>query len=229
MHTHARVDTEQVADELIDSDGKAGWLHEALWPLIAAAVVLIAATALVTWFVTRSDPPTDDSAEAGFARDMSQHHAQAVEMALIIRDKTENEDIRVLATDIILTQQAQLGIMRGWLDAWNLPPNSADEPMAWMEDQEGHDHAAMEMDGDDALMPGMATQDDLAQLRELQGTDADRLFLELMIAHHQGGVAMAEGLLDLSDNEVVTPLAESIVRAQQNELALMQTLLANLS
>ena len=57
----------------------------------------------------------------GFARDMMVHHAQAVEMAEIVRDKTENENVRILATDIALTQQAQIGQMQGWLAVWELP------------------------------------------------------------------------------------------------------------
>ena len=57
-------------------------------------------------------PPGDDSAEAGFARDMIVHHAQAVQMAEIVRDKTQSDDMGLLATDIAPTQQAQIGICR---------------------------------------------------------------------------------------------------------------------
>jgi uncharacterized protein (DUF305 family) len=60
-----------------------------------------------------SVPPGNDSAEAGFARDMIVHHAQAVQMAEIIRDKTNSDDMRLLAADISLTQQGQIGIMQG--------------------------------------------------------------------------------------------------------------------
>jgi hypothetical protein len=67
------------------------------------------------WLYLSGRPPGDGSAEAGFARAMMVHHAQAVGMAEIVRDKTENEDVRILATDIALTQQAQIGQMQGWL------------------------------------------------------------------------------------------------------------------
>ena len=63
-----------------------------------------------------SVPPGNDSAEAGFARDMIVHHAQAVQMAEIVRDKTKSDSMRLLAADISLTQQAQVGIMQGWLE-----------------------------------------------------------------------------------------------------------------
>ena len=79
--------------------------------------LLAAALAGATAVLLVSRPPGDDSAEAGFARDMMVHHAQAVQMAEIVRDKTQSDDIRLLASDIALTQQAQIGIMQGWLQA----------------------------------------------------------------------------------------------------------------
>ena len=89
--------------------------------------------------------PGEGSAEAGFARDMIVHHAQAVQMAEIVRDRTQSDDMRLLAADISLTQQAQIGIMQGWLQVWGLPISGAEPAMAWM----GHP-----MDGP---MPGMAS------------------------------------------------------------------------
>lgn len=89
---------------------------------VVASVAVILLTGFGLWLLLRSDTPGDASAEAGFARDMSMHHAQAVEMALIAQERTDDPEIRILATDIILTQQGQIGQMRGWLDAWGLPP-----------------------------------------------------------------------------------------------------------
>jgi uncharacterized protein (DUF305 family) len=107
----------------------------------------------VVLLVTR--PPGNDSAEAGFARDMMVHHAQAVQMAEIVRDKTQSAEVRLLASDISLTQQAQIGIMQGWLEAWGLPITGSKPAMAWM----GHP-----MDG---LMPGMATPDEIDRLSKV--------------------------------------------------------------
>ncbi len=76
--------------------------------------------------------PGEGSAEAGFARDMIVHHAQAVQMAEIVRDRTQSDDMRLLAADISLTQQAQIGIMQGWLQVWGLPISGAEPAMAWM-------------------------------------------------------------------------------------------------
>ena len=80
-----------------------------------------------------SRTPSAESADAGFARDMSVHHQQAVEMSFIVRDRTQDDEVRRLAYDIANTQANQRGMMLGWLDLWGLPKLSADsEPMAWM-------------------------------------------------------------------------------------------------
>ncbi|CAN5233977.1 DUF305 domain-containing protein [soil metagenome] len=186
------------------------WLT-ALSIVTIAAVILMAGFAL--WLLLRSDTPADNSAEAGFARDMSMHHIQAVEMALITQERTEDPEIRVLATDIIITQTGQIGQMRGWLDAWHLPPNSADLPMTWM----GHPV--------EGRMPGMASPEEVAQLRELPEPEMDALFLQLMIVHHQSGVDMAQAVLDRSDNSTVEFLAGRMVDSQQKEIDVMNDML----
>ena len=76
--------------------------------------------------------PGESSVEAGFARDMSVHHAQAVAMAEAIRDRTTDPDLKLLATDIALGQQGQIGRMSGWLDEWGLNQTSTATPMAWI-------------------------------------------------------------------------------------------------
>jgi uncharacterized protein (DUF305 family) len=97
---------------------------------------------------TQRGAPTDESADAGFARDMSVHHAQAVAMADIIRFRSDNPALVTLATDIALTQQHQLGRFAGWLDQWALRPTSTRPAMSWAADHnQGVDHA----------MPGMVT------------------------------------------------------------------------
>src|SRR3954451_23104280 len=79
-----------------------------------------------------SGTPDDSSAEAGFARDMSVHHAQAVAMAEAIRDRTTDPELKLLATDIALGQQGQIGRMSGWLDEWGLNQTATATPMAWI-------------------------------------------------------------------------------------------------
>ncbi|MEU6409213.1 DUF305 domain-containing protein [Microbispora sp. NPDC046933] len=182
---------------------------------VAAVVVVLAGAAL------NRQGPADDSPEAGFTRDMQIHHAQAVRMAMIVRDRTADAEVRTLAYDIALTQQQQIGQMFAWLDMWGLPQTSLAPPMTWTTRQ-GHGsmgHTA-------ASMPGMATSGQLKQLEGAQGREAEALFLRLMIAHHKGGVDMARAALRLSGDERVRRLAEAIVAAQQGEISLMERMLS---
>ena len=165
----------------------------------------------------------------GFARDMAAHHAQAVDMAERIRSRTADPQLRSLATDIVLTQQAQIGRMQGWLELWGEPLTSTAPPMAWVDDDsdgEGMDHMPGG-NGEMATMPGMAGPADLAELDSLELPAAERRFLELMIEHHRGGVQMAESVLAAEPTDVVTTLATSIVTGQAAEIELMETMLAD--
>ena len=157
--------------------------------------------------------PTDSSPEAGFARDMMVHHAQAVEMAEIVRDKTDSEEIRTLAADIALTQQAQIGQMQGWLQVWDLPPTGTEPAMSWM----GEPH--------EGRMPGMASPEEINGLQQAPPEEAEALFLQLMVPHHEAAVPMAQAVLEETDRKEVERLAGSIVASQQAEVELMRGLL----
>jgi uncharacterized protein (DUF305 family) len=159
-----------------------------------------------------SVPPGDDSPEAGFARDMIVHHGQAVQMAEIIRDKTQSDAIRLLASDISLTQQGQIGIMQGWLGVWGLPASGSQPAMAWM----GHPT--------EGLMPGMAAPDEIDRLSKLPPERADVLFLRLMIAHHEAAIPMSRAILQRTDEPEVGQLARSIIAAQKAEIENMKAM-----
>ena len=174
-----------------------------------------------------SRTPSADSADAGFARDMAVHHQQAVEMSFIVRDRTQDDEVRRLAYDIANTQANQRGMMLGWLDLWGLPKLSADsEPMAWMmPGMKGHDgHMGHKAEGG-ALMPGMATRTDLDRLGRASGKQAEIEYLQLMIKHHNGGISMAEGCVKLCTVGPERKLAEGMVAAQRSEVELMVDLL----
>lgn len=182
--------------------------------------------------------PAADSADAGFARDMAVHHQQAVEMSFIVRDRTQDEDVRRFAYDIANTQANQRGMLLGWLDLWELPKAAVgQEPMAWMAagQHAGHDMAGMSgmpgMDGgyeahDGSLMPGMATRTELGQLRRASGRQAEVLYLQLMTDHHKGGIDMARGCADLCTVKAEKRLARGMVEGQQSELEAMAGMLA---
>ncbi|MFG1944808.1 DUF305 domain-containing protein [Nonomuraea sp. NPDC048826] len=190
--------------------------------LFAVVAVLVLAAAALLFVLGGRGAPGDASAEAGFARDMATHHAQAVDMSFTIRDKSKSPEIRSLAFDIINTQANQRGMFIGWLQQWGLTQSTDLRPMAWMS---GHGHGGAARPGE--RMPGMASDEELAKLRELQGTEAEVLFLQLMIRHHEGGVEMAEGVLRLSGREEVTGMARKIVSGQKGEIKLMTDMLGH--
>ncbi|MET8602016.1 DUF305 domain-containing protein [Streptomyces rubiginosohelvolus] len=172
--------------------------------------------------------PAPDSADAGFARDMAVHHQQAVEMSFIVRDRTEDEDVRRLAYDIANTQANQRGMLLGWLDLWGLPKVAGGDrpPMAWMGDG-GHEHGGHQPDrgSDGVLMAGMASRAELERLGRLDGKQAEVFYLQLMTDHHKGGVAMAEACASRCAVPVEQRLAQGMVEGQQSELGLMRDML----
>lgn len=163
--------------------------------------------------VVAQEFPNEDSADAGFAYDMIRHHAQAVEMAMILYKRTDDEVLSVMAYDIALTQQAQIGMMTGWLDVWGLPRTSTKPAMTWM----GHPI--------DGPMPGMATSEEVDSLRELPVDEMEAQFLRLMIRHHLGGVLMADVGESLLETDPARELAATIVATQRAEIDQMQQML----
>lgn len=195
------------------------------WGLVTgAAVTALVATGAITYAVAGDEgasdaAPTADSADAGFARDMAVHHQQAVEMSYVVRDRTDDEEVRRLAYDIAQTQANQRGMLLGWLDMWELPKVSSDPPMTWM----GMGDAAAGKDG--ALMPGMATNTEMKRLGELDGKRAEVFYLQLMTDHHRGGVHMAQACVRACEVGVEKRLARGMVEGQESEIELMAGML----
>ncbi len=189
---------------------------------VAAALVLgLVIGSAMAYFALRPTHPGDNSAEAGFLRDMSTHHAQAVEMALAAHAATTNEDIEALSSDIAVTQQGQVGMMQAWLRDWGLGSTGSRPPMAWMPDSAGSVR--------NGLMPGMASQQQMTELRAATGTARDIMFLNLMRQHHLGGIHMAQEALVLADDANVRWLAQTMVASQQYEITAIQDLISTLS
>ncbi len=157
-----------------------------------------------------SDAPASDAnaADVMFATMMIDHHRQAVEMSDLVLAK-EGVDARVvdLAERIKAAQSPEIEQLQGWLDDWGVEPSSGG----------GMDH------GD-----GMMTAEDMAALEAASGAEASRLFLEQMIVHHEGAIAMAETQIDEGSDADAVALAEAIVAAQGDEIAEMKEILATL-
>lgn len=195
--------------------------------VVLAVAVLVGAVALAGLAALRSGRPGTDGPEAGFARDMSVHHAQAVQMSFIVRDRTDDAGVRLLAYDIANTQSQQIGMMTAWLDEWELPKADPGGRMRWMSGHGGHGGSASPAPGagSSGLMPGMATPQQLAELERASGRDAEVRYLRLMITHHRAGVEMAEAVLGLTGHERVRRLARTMVQGQQSEIELMEGML----
>ena len=187
---------------------------------VAAALALIAIGYLGGILTPGLRAPGDNSPEAGFARDMSVHHAQAVQMSMIAAQNATVPEVRGLAQSIALTQQAQIGMMSVWLQDWHLNPTGTRPPMAWMPAGTGQ-----LVNG---LMPGMATQAQITQLEGLKGKPFDVLYCQLMLRHHVGGIHMVEGIIALTHDGQVHDLATAMLNGQQNEVAAFQQFLQDL-
>ncbi len=137
-----------------------------------------------------------------FAQMMIPHHEQAVDMAELALDRSDDADIRQLSEQIRDAQQPEIEQMSSWLNA-----------------------AGMTQMAHDMGMHGMVDDDDMAELSAATGAEFDRLFLEAMIVHHEGAIEMTRMIID-SNNSEVRALAESIISSQSAEIELMRTLLS---
>lgn len=173
------------------------------------------------WLVHRLRTPGDDSPEAGFARDMLNHHAQAVEMGLVAYRGSADAEVRSGAVDIVMTQLTETGMMQAWLRDWGVPPTSTEPPMSWLPAGERH----LTPDG---RMRGMASAQELDRLRVASGRALDVLFLQLMIRHHLGGTHMITAILDRTDQPEVRRAATAMRDVQSTEIKNMTALLARL-
>lgn len=180
-----------------------------------------------------STSPAIDSVDVGFAQDMSVHHSQAVEMSAVALANATDPAVRNLAYDILTTQQQQLGQMQGWLTLWDRPLLPTDGYMGWMGagHSGGHDEHGAKSTGDHhsgsmSKMPGMASSEDLAALRQASGPATDVLFLQLMLRHHEGGLPMMEYAARQASVDSVRHLAQTMVDTQQSESKLMTDMLA---
>lgn len=190
-------------------------------PVLATITVVgLCLGVLLGWLAFGDRSPSDDSVDAGFARDMGEHHAQAIEMSHLVMQRTEDEAVSRLALDIANNQAFERGMMATWLEDWGLPRAGDGTRMAWME----HDHAAMDLPPG-VSMPGMASPVEIQELTDARDREAEVLFLQLMTTHHISGVEMAEAALADGSAPQVHAAAQRMVNAQFGEVMLMRDML----
>ncbi len=169
------------------------------------------------------------NADVKFMQMMIVHHQQAVEMSELAESRTNDEEVLTIAGRILSSQADEIEFMNEWLAS-----RGEKTVMVGMDGHEGHDgmdhsdHMMMDHSG----MAGMATAEQMAALAAAEGTDFDRQFLTLMIAHHEGAIDMVEDLLDQpgsAADPILFRFVGDIENDQTSEIERMDVLLAGLS
>jgi uncharacterized protein (DUF305 family) len=162
-----------------------------------------------------------NNADVTFVQGMIPHHRGALAMAQMADGRAEDPRVVDLANRIEAAQEPEIETMTGWLQEWGEPvPEESDSSMG------GMDHGSMDM-GEGMDMGGMS-EEDMAALEAASGPEFDRMFLEMMIAHHRGAVEMAETEVADGSNPDAVAMAQEIVDTQNAEIQEMETLLAEL-
>lgn len=158
-----------------------------------------------------AESPEDvNDADVEFVQGMIPHHEQAIEMSEMVIANGDDPSVIALAEQIKAAQGPEIDQMNAWLDDWGIEPSGSDGP---------HDMGGM----DD--MGGMMSADEMDVMSETMGADLDRMFLEMMIRHHEGAIQMAQVELDNGSNADVLSLAQAIIDGQQAEINEMQSML----
>ena len=167
---------------------------------------------------TAAGSTTGSEADIAFAQLMIPHHQQAIEMADLAAANATSPEVKALATQIKAAQDPEIQTMTQWLTTWGAPT-----AMATPSDS-GMDHGGMDMGG--MTEAGMMSGADMTALANATGADFDTMWLQMMIAHHQGAITMAQQVGETTTNPEVRELADAIITGQTAEIAAMQQLLA---
>jgi len=156
-----------------------------------------------------------NATDVGYAQGMIPHHAQAIEMADLVPDRSTNAKVLALAAAIEAAQGPEIAELQGWLRNWGqkVPPADADHDMS--------EYPAMSM-------TGMLSTADMQRLEAAVGTEFDRLFLEFMVLHHEGAVEMARD--EVADGKAPETVgqAERVIEDQTAEIETIEGILAGL-
>jgi uncharacterized protein (DUF305 family) len=186
------------------------WRHSVL-NVVLALILAVGLGAIAGYFAGNSSSETaHNSVDTGFLQDMRIHHEQAVVMATIYLGAAPNGNstLRTIAREIMLEQQMETGRMVQLLRMFKAAEtNESDQVMGWM-------GTPIPL----SRMPGYATDAELEKLYQSRDSQADELFITLMIAHHKGGVHMAEYAAENGKNTEVIAFAELIVESQSSEV-----------
>ena len=208
------------------------------WSRVAVALIVTAVAITTPSLVSTALAQTPAKTPAGYTRDdvafmqgMILHHSQALLMTAMVDERTERDDIGILAERITVSQRDEIASMRRWLLARS---EKAPAEMKAADGHADHSHGAMAMPtmtGMSLAMPGMLTQDQLDELEHTRGARFDKLFLASMIQHHEGALVMVKKLFSTQGSGQEPELfrfASDVDSDQRAEIKRMQTLLDKL-
>jgi uncharacterized protein (DUF305 family) len=173
---------------------------------------------------TASNGDVFNAADVDFATEMIPHHAQALVMVDMTRGRELSSEIQQLTEDIQAAQGPEIEQMVDWLTEWDRP---IPETMRDHANAHGHGTSGNDRRDDGADMPGMMTEEEMADLAAAEGQAFEELWLEMMIEHHKGAIEMAQEEQEQGFFGPAKKLADSIESSQQDEIDDMQDLLAS--
>lgn len=177
-----------------------------------------APSSAVTSTAAAENTAAHNQADVMFAQMMIPHHTQAIEMSdMLLAKQGIPEPVTALADQIKAAQGPEIDQLTTWLGQWG-------QPTRMPGDMPGHDMPGMNEHG----MEGMMSEQDMQALSAAQGTEAARLFLNQMIAHHEGAIDMARTEIQNGQFPDAVAMARTIVDTQQQEIDTMRQLLTTL-
>lgn len=187
------------------------WQHP--MNIVTMVVTALLAAGMIGWMIGDSGSrPAHNDVDTGFLQDMRVHHEQAVLMSFIYRTRDDiDPGLNTIARSIIVGQSLEVGRMVQLLRSFGeTEANETGTSMTWMS-----------MIADSHHMPGIASDADLERLGRLDGREADELFVELMTAHHAGGIEMADYAVEHAENDEVVKMAAGMANGQRSEIVEM--------
>ncbi|GHE91763.1 lipoprotein [Amycolatopsis deserti] len=159
-------------------------------------------------------PNRHNDADVSYAQRMIMHHQQAIQMGELAPARAAREDVKGLAARIAATQAPEIASMTAWLRQRGLEVPG---------EHSGH-HGAHGSPAEHGPMPGMATEEQMAALAAASGPEFDRLFLQLMTAHHEGAITMATEVLSAGSDVFVEEMATDVIASQTDEVHRMRAM-----
>ncbi|AIJ22215.1 DUF305 domain-containing protein [Amycolatopsis methanolica] len=156
-----------------------------------------------------------NDADVSYAQRMIMHHQQAIRMGELAPARAAREDVKGLAARITATQAPEITSMTAWLRQRGLEVPG---------EHAGHHGSHGATTGIAGEMPGMATEEQLAALAAATGPEFDRMFLQLMTAHHEGAITMATEVLAAGSDVFVEEMATDVIASQSDEVTRMRSM-----